>query len=1087
MSKELTQLFLRSINLSEFIDFYRSNTPHNNYYNDSPKTQRRIDSWRECVGGDDVLDIRLSVDGLTKNDLPFVLSATPDQSIIDQKLLNIFSEVIELAKYVSIDDRCLSLSKPLPFEQILLPFVIYARRELKSRFGQIDEYLLATAQVAIERELLKHLSWYSGQCFYVEFLVYQAALDPQRKLRSTKIVQSNSNDHPTTYYNSFVEKILRNNFLDFFLEYSSLARLLATCVQNWLDAKSMFLDCLITDYSKIQEILGCDSLGKIKQIKSGLSDSHDGGKRVLTVEFENDERIVFKPRPVGAETAFQKLVGWINGHSEIKFKLRPIKVVEGNKYGWVEYVPHKSCSSADQVIQYYYRAGILLAILNILRGGDYHSDNLIANGEYPIPVDFEVLFEPELTIVNGENGRSLDLAIEAYYNSVMGTGLLPTWREVRAGIVNDTSALGSMGGQITLRVYPVWQNINTDEMRLVDDEAQAETDSKENEVYLGEENVSVTGYKDYLQEGFTDAYLAITKNKESLVRSSGILIEFQKQQMRFVFRNTKMYYALLYTTCQPKFLREGIDRSIYLELLSRGLYSGSQQNTNSNLWKLLAYEKEALEGGEIPRFAYVPDRKALYSGGEIVSKEFFGRSGFEMVRERIESLSEQDLKLQSRFINLALLTRSIESGMSTEETKKSGLSSDIPDEMPEPLSSDEMLSKCVLIAEDLVNSSLQNAQSASWLDVTYDLRTEKYSIRPTGLDLYSGLSGIALFCASLFSLTGQETLLNLTQKTLSPITTIIEDEIRTRTLVNLYNIGGISGLGSIIYSLSTIGSIIRNDTYLDLALSLAGQLTAELIKLDIKFDVTSGSAGTILSLLKLHEITKEPQLLDTCRVCGDHLLQTQVSENGQLRGWLRKPYNSMLTGFSHGVSGIAYSLFKLAITLSTEEYLKAAINALQYESSLYSKEQKNWPDLRFNPPTYSTAWCHGATGILLTRLRMVEHISSSFMREDLNLALDTTLGNLHQKPDHLCCGIAGRIDALLIASEVLSEPALYDTAYETASSIVRESESAGGFFYHSKLPRNIFVPGLFPGVSGIGYLLLRLVHPDIFSSVLLLE
>ncbi|MEQ8538204.1 MAG: lanthionine synthetase LanC family protein [Coleofasciculus sp. D1-CHI-01] len=60
---------------------------------------------------------------------------------------------------------------------------------------------------------------------------------------------------------------------------------------------------------------------------------------------------------------------------------------------------------------------------------------------------------------------------------------------------------------------------------------------------------------------------------------------------------------------------------------------------------------------------------------------------------------------------------------------------------------------------------------------------------------------------------------------------------------------------------------------------------------------------------------------------------------------------------------------------------------MAYERSLFSPGVGNWPDLREFETTvrsgnpgrvnYMTAWCHGATGIGLARLRSMPHLEDN--------------------------------------------------------------------------------------------------------------
>jgi lantibiotic modifying enzyme len=84
--------------------------------------------------------------------------------------------------------------------------------------------------------------------------------------------------------------------------------------------------------------------------------------------------------------------------------------------------------------------------------------------------------------------------------------------------------------------------------------------------------------------------------------------------------------------------------------------------------------------------------------------------------------------------------------------------------------------------------------------------------------------------------------------------------------------------------------------------------------------------------------------------------------------------------------------------------------------------------------------------------------------------------------DQLCCGVFGRVDFLLEAARRLGNPSLEDAARRMARRAI-ERAHGGGF----RVAPPEHEPGLWQGLAGIGYELLRLSAPERFPSVLLLD
>ena len=132
-----------------------------------------------------------------------------------------------------------------------------------------------------------------------------------------------------------------------------------------------------------------------------------------------------------------------------------------------------------------------------------------------------------------------------------------------------------------------------------------------------------------------------------------------------------------------------------------------------------------------------------------------------------------------------------------------------------------------------------------------------------------------------------------------------------------------------------------------------------------------------------------------------------------------------------------------------------------------------------------TAWCNGATGIGLSRLAARTLIGDDAVGTEIDLALAATRRCGTQDVDQLCCGTFGRIELLLAAGCQLGQPALVAEARQRATERVRLAERHRGYRTIRKLPRWVQNPGLFQGISGIGYGLLRLARPNDLPIVLL--
>jgi lantibiotic modifying enzyme len=206
------------------------------------------------------------------------------------------------------------------------------------------------------------------------------------------------------------------------------------------------------------------------------------------------------------------------------------------------------------------------------------------------------------------------------------------------------------------------------------------------------------------------------------------------------------------------------------------------------------------------------------------------------------------------------------------------------------------------------------------------------------------------------------------------------------------------------------------------------------------------------------------------------------------------PAAQPLTGFLHGAAGIAWALLELAVVTGEERFRAAASAARAYERSLFSAEAGNWPDLRQLGPLvrrqncddfrFPVAWCHGATGIGLARLRAMRHCHDPRLRAEVHAALQATVNRGSSGNHSLCHGDLGSAELLLQASAALPDPRWRTEVGRHAHAIVESIDRAG---WRCGTPGGVESPGLMTGLAGIGYGLLRLADPARVPSVLLLE
>lgn len=422
-----------------------------------------------------------------------------------------------------------------------------------------------------------------------------------------------------------------------FESYPVLIRDLTLIVQNWAIHISEIIDRLHRDEMYLRNVAHMEvNLEKLLTIRTQLSDPHNSGRSVSLLSFRGGKYLIYKPRDIYVEFAWQHLIGWINSRSGL-LGLSAAKAYPRGRYGWVEYVPAFACHDSAQVKRYYCRIGYLLGLLYFLGTYDIHYENLLSSGEHPIIVDLETIITPS---IDGNN-HNLELQGLARYqtifnDSVIRTGLLPIPNHHDTTIGN-TAAL----------------SLSSSRYRKFDESSSIRGSISHSSLpVLKGRQVGPGKYVELICTAFKDMYEVITSNAKSLLSQDGPMTHFENASLRYVCRPTRIYTAILERSRCTSCLHDGLTRSIFLDAL---LVSHSlKAQVNPSLLHLIKYETQALENQDIPVFetSYSTDCLKIPNGKTL--HRFFKDSGRDMLKRRLTSASDKDRRLQEIIIRYSL-------------------------------------------------------------------------------------------------------------------------------------------------------------------------------------------------------------------------------------------------------------------------------------------------------------------------------------------------------------------------------------------------------------------------------------------------
>ena len=367
----------------------------------------------------------------------------------------------------------------------------------------------------------------------------------------------------------------------------------------------------------------------------------------MAITFNQGPRLIYKPKDLGIDLAYNDLLAWLNRRGA-PVALRPLLVLARDGYGWVEFAAPEACRDEDAVERYYRRVGALVCLVYLLQGSDCHAENLIASGEQPILVDCETLLNPWPHAAEARGGRRASITQRLIRDSVLSSALLP-------GLAADGhdgagTPCGVCDGRREARERRGrWVGINTDRMtmRPVFDWPW----TLKNLPHIGGAPAHAEDHLDAISAGFVATYRFLIAQQPALLDPTGPLAAFRGQFVRFVFRATRRYGAILVFALRPSHLRDGADFSLAFELLARALLTAGDRPAS---WPILGAERGALTQLDIPFLGAYTDRDALeLDGGGRVSG-YFVRPSYDAMQEKARNLGEADLAFQLGLLRSAI-------------------------------------------------------------------------------------------------------------------------------------------------------------------------------------------------------------------------------------------------------------------------------------------------------------------------------------------------------------------------------------------------------------------------------------------------
>lgn len=916
----------------------------------------------------------------------------------------------------------------LPY--ILRHFIFYA--ELKIVQGLDDKIKSFIKEEAVKELLQDFLTKITSMA--LKCIVLELNLERERG----NLVGTDEKERYIDFIRQFDSE---ERIIDFFDKYIVLARLLTENTERFINNVLELFNYLKADKDDIISKFNMTSDDyQIVSCAFGLGDGHNGNKTVVTIEFINGHKLVYKPKNLDVNISFKKLCDYLN-KSERFLELKATKTLSYKDHGYEEFIEHFKCKTHEELENFYIRFGYILCLIYLLNGTDMHMENLIAHGEYPVIVDLETLLQqPHLYILDQD--KKMRDVFDEIFNSVERTALLTVALDVDGN--SKKVEIGALKGSET--EIPDVLNIvaeETDRMRF--EKSSVIMPGSKNIPYENEKEDFFKNFKDIIIKGFEEMYNYFLEQKEGS-RFCEVIEGFKYNKMRCILKDTNKYDILLNNSYHPDMLTDMLDR----EKLVENLWATSINNPN-----IINSEVKSMMIDDIPYFSFYANENNLYGGNESLGK-YSEISGYDYLVRTLSNKSIDDMRKQVSLINLGF--KHFYTPDSIEEYNQKIIQ--MYTLCKEEAAGDEQV---VRLVDDMLDEALEidEGNMLIWLKVLEN--DEDYNYTFLGSDFYDGMSGIALLLYYYSKFTGCElyrnkylTLLNQIKEVVSEIDHISDGNV------------GFTSIFSLLHMMSFLSEEeLKSDYYRDIIDNYVLKLD-KIKRKQLRSDYLNGVPSLVSSLLRIFDKTKDTKILDKVILFAERLYEMFMEDKG-LKG-----INEI--GFAHGYESIALMFYNVYKVIRTKKYLEIA-NSINRKSIELIRER-----LESN-----CKWCNGITGSAIAQISIWNVLNK--MKID-TIEVEEILDELHtqivnsylMKEDCLCHGNAGIAEYFLIRFKAFNLKEDYVAAKNIIDILLKQYHKKG--YFHLRQLEYISNIGLFTGISGVLYEFLRLKDPDMVPSIL---
>lgn len=374
--ERVTALALRGLTLEERPRLRRA-APHSAKI-DNRKAAARLKVWRSWFDREDMASKGWNNFLAQKNLTETQLVALESLSWSKRKLPSWTTTLDRICRYLE-RASFQSKAKLSVAENLAAAVAEFAWRELSGVANM--QLLTRRAAVTLKKSLIRRLTRTAEQAVNWEVSVADSA---------RRVASDLGREGQLQRY--FFSAGVTTESLRLLENHPALARLWVVQVEFWIRFVQEFLE-RAAGFARRVEILNAEGVSIISSLDVDLGDLHEDNRSVLRVSFGKGAPWFYKPRPGWQERGWFQLLNWINRQG-FPFPFRILEVVCKDRHCWMEGVRTRPCRNEEEMAQFCFRAGALICLVHLLRGVDFHPENLVAASSQPVLVDCETLLHP---------------------------------------------------------------------------------------------------------------------------------------------------------------------------------------------------------------------------------------------------------------------------------------------------------------------------------------------------------------------------------------------------------------------------------------------------------------------------------------------------------------------------------------------------------------------------------------------------------------------------------------------------------------------------------------------------------------------